>query len=120
MAEKLCNVPECGCSIDARSISGVCRDHAHMKGFCLCRACRASAESQRPEAAEDRVIPGTRVATVTFLASTAAAAGKAKVRVSAEPWLNRRPAAWEIQGRTRGTHVSPAASLAPDEAAPGA
>jgi hypothetical protein len=47
---RTCRAPGCKTKISARSASGMCRQHNHTQGLCLCLQCQARGRAGKPSA----------------------------------------------------------------------
>lgn len=54
----LCAVPDCRIQISERSLTGVCREHTHRKGYCACRQCRKGKSELRLKTREELIEEG--------------------------------------------------------------
>ena len=45
---RLCRAPGCGAPLHSKNRHGLCVDHQHAKGLCLCAKCRPDLDVEEP------------------------------------------------------------------------
>jgi hypothetical protein len=107
-----CLVPGCEVELSYWATTGVCKKHIHEEGYCHCTRCvRLSVKNniplvpmvpvkkpdartvpslrQRPPSVQfvpTKEIPGTKIVTQPYHATTGAAVGVVHIRMPAAPW----------------------------------